>query len=70
MLFDDDDIINDVVEIINKYIFDNDDDQKDDKVSINNIISSLTNEQNNDLKESISKGDFHQITFNHHKKNS
>ena len=26
MLFDDDDIINDIAEIINKYIFDNDDD--------------------------------------------
>ena len=44
MLFNNDDIINDVVEIINKYIFDDNDDQKNDKVSINNIISSSTNE--------------------------
>ena len=37
----------------------NDDDQKNDKVSIDNIISLLINEQNNDLKESISKEDFY-----------
>ena len=70
MLFDDDDIINDVVEAINKYIFNDDDDQKNDKTSINNITSSSTNEQNNDLKELILKRDFHQATFNHHKKDS
>ena len=44
MLFNDDDIINDAVETINKYIFNNDDDQKNDKILINNIISSSINE--------------------------
>ena len=44
MLFNDDDIINNVVETMNKYIFDDDDDQKDDKVSINDITSSSINE--------------------------
>ena len=53
ILFNDNDIINNIVEIINKYIFNNNDNQKNDKVSINNIISSSTNEQNNDLKKSV-----------------
>ena len=44
ILFNDDDIINNVVKIINKYIFNNNDDLKNDKISINNIISSLINE--------------------------
>ena len=44
ILFNDDDIINDVVEIINKYIFNNDDNQKNDKILINNIISLSINE--------------------------
>ena len=59
MLFNNNDIINDVVEIINKYIFDDNDDQKDDKTLIDNITSSSINEQNNDLKKLISEGDFH-----------
>ena len=44
ILFNNNNIINDAVEIINKYIFDNNDDQKNDKISINDIISSLINE--------------------------
>ena len=44
ILFNDDDIINDAIEIINKYIFNDDDDQKNDKILINDIISSLINE--------------------------
>ena len=44
MLFDNNDIINNVVEIINKYIFNNNDDQENDKVLINDIISSSINE--------------------------
>ena len=44
MLFNDDDIINDIVKIINKYIFNDDDDQKNDKISIDDIISSSINE--------------------------
>ena len=44
ILFNDDDIINNIVKIINKYIFNNNDDLKNDKISINNIISSLINE--------------------------
>ena len=59
ILFDNDDIINDIVETINKYISDNDNDQKNDKISIDNIISSSTNEQNNDLRKLILKGDSH-----------
>ena len=59
MRFNNDDIINNVVEIMNNYIFDDDDDQKNDKASINDIISSSINEQNNDLKEFISKKDSH-----------
>ena len=70
MLFDDDDIINDAVEAMNKYIFNDNDDQKDDRASINNIISSLINNQNNDLRESISERDFHQTVFNHYEKDS
>ena len=59
MLFNHDDIINNVVEAMNKYIFNNDDDQEDDRVSINNITSSSINEQNNDLRELILKKDSH-----------
>ena len=44
ILFNDDDIINDAAETINKYIFNNNDDQKNDKISINDIISSSINE--------------------------
>ena len=44
MLFNNDDIINNVVETINKYIFNDDDDQKNDRVLINNITSSSINE--------------------------
>ena len=44
MLFDNDDIINNAAEIINKYIFNDNDDQKDDRASINNITSSSINE--------------------------
>ena len=44
ILFDNNDIINNIVEIINKYIFNNNDNQKNDKVLINNITSSLINE--------------------------
>ena len=44
MLFNDNDIINDVVETMNKYIFDNDDDQKNDRISIINITSLSINE--------------------------
>ena len=44
ILFNDDDIINNVIEIINKYIFNNNDDQKNDKILINDIISLLINE--------------------------
>ena len=43
MLFNNDDIINDVVEIINKYISNDDNNQKNDKTLINNITSSSTN---------------------------
>ena len=43
ILFNDNDIINNVVETINKYIFNNNDNQKTDKVLINNITSSSTN---------------------------
>ena len=42
--FNDDDIINNVVEIMNNYIFNNDNNQKNDKILIDNIISSLINE--------------------------
>ena len=59
ILFNNDDIINDVVETMNKYIFNDDDDQKDDKTSINNIISSSINEKNNDLEKLISKKNFY-----------
>ena len=44
MLFNNNDIINDIVEAINKYIFDDNDDQKNDKTSIDDIISSSINE--------------------------
>ena len=44
MLFNNDDIINNAVETINKYIFNDNDNQKNDKILINNIISSLINE--------------------------
>ena len=44
ILFNNDDIINNVVETINKYIFNDNDDRKNDKVLINNIISSSINE--------------------------
>ena len=44
MLFNNNDIINNVAETINKYIFNDNDDQKNDKALINNIISSLINE--------------------------
>ena len=44
ILFNNDDIINDIVEIINKYIFNDDDNQKNDKISINNITSLSINE--------------------------
>ena len=59
ILFNNDDIINNAAETINKYIFNDDDDQKNNRISINNITPSLINEQNNDLKELISKKDFH-----------
>ena len=65
----DDDIINDVAEAMNNYIFDDDDDQKNDKTSVNDITSSSINEQNDDLKEFISEKDSHQKVFNHYKKN-
>ena len=44
ILFNDDNIINNAVETINKYIFNDDDNQKNDKISINDIISLLINE--------------------------
>ena len=44
MRSDDDDIINNVVEIMNNYIFNDDNDQENDKISIDNIISSSINE--------------------------
>ena len=59
ILFNDDDIINDIVEIMNKYIFNNDDNQENDRILIDNITLLLINEQNNDLKKSISKKDFY-----------
>ena len=43
ILFNNDDIINNIVETMNKYIFNNDNDQKIDKILINNIISLLIN---------------------------
>ena len=70
ILFDDDDIINDVVETINKYISNDDDDQKNDKVSINDITSSSINEQNDDLRKLILKRNSYQAAFNHYKKDS
>ena len=43
MLFNNDNIINNTVETINKYIFNDNDDQKNNKTSINNITSSSIN---------------------------
>ena len=68
MLFNNNDIINDIAEIINKYIFDDNDDQKDDRASTDDITSLSINEQNNDLRELISERDSYQAIFNHHKK--
>ena len=44
ILFNNNDIINNAAETINKYIFNDDDDQKNDKALIDNIISSSINE--------------------------